>query len=449
MDSEIEKIELMTDESRCQILKSEEHDASKLFSAVITEAPRWLFVVVGVAYATGFLVVSAYLRTFGITDTTGEFLRLRYFAIGFYFLVFLGSVMTMCVSLVGAHRLAQEGEDKATQTKAADNYPTSFINALFRYLLFLVFIALMVGFAPFQQSTWPRLLLAASVCLTLLGTVWLNLLVKLYKIGVGKAVSRSIKALCNSMKEHPAAWVLGVALLALDTIIVIIFKVPYRDLWRVETALFVIWVSMLGYVIYHTFFRRPGLPVNAHKMFMGVRVALSLALYYLCVLSFAHGIYPLMSGEKGGGYFADAGRVVIVLRGDVRPLPEALMEKVPTPVVPAAQPLAVSTKEKAARKKGRTSPDRVQNAATEQLPTRSNRSYELVLIEQEPTALYVADPNEKGGAECWIKAGIRPIVYEVQMSDVAGLEHHAPVEPQSGTRCDPALAAQTIRAGNP
>src|ERR1039458_10070765 len=88
-----DEFELITEDAPKRVLES-----------VLSEAPRWLFVVVGVAYSTGFLVVSMYMESFGVKDTAGEFLRLQYLTIGFYFLIFLASLMAISVTLVGAHR---------------------------------------------------------------------------------------------------------------------------------------------------------------------------------------------------------------------------------------------------------------------------------------------------------------------------------------------------------
>jgi hypothetical protein len=367
-----------------------EKTSKRLLESVLSEAPRWLLAVAGLAYATGFLVVSVYLESFGVKDTTGEVLRLRYLTIGFYFLMFLGSLMTVAVTLVGAHRQNVEVTEalraslrgSAPPVDEVSNFPVRFVQSLFRFLLLLVVIALVVGLAPFPSSRLPLIMLAISVCLTLVGAVWIDwvrrLIMKLRKEGVRKPLQTMAIAIYKAVKSNIWLYVLSASLLVLDGWIVLTFRVPFRRLWRVETALFVIFLLMLAYVAYHSFFRRRGLSGAAHRMFMGTRIALSLALYYLCVLSFVYGIYPLMPEAKGGGRFSDAGRVVLVLRGNGQVLPHELMDK-------------------------------------------CNRTSPLVLIEQEPNVLYVANPS---GAEKWIEAAIRPTVYEVQMSDVLSVEHH-------------------------
>jgi hypothetical protein len=385
--------------------------------AVLTEAPRWLIVAAGLAYATGFLIVSAFLESFGVRDTTGEFLRLRYLTVGFYFLMFLGSLLVIAVSLIGAAR--QHGDelkvarangkhshgkgdgskilkDDATQTMQAFSGFNRFWHAAVRYLNFLAVLALLVGFASFPRNSSPLLWLAGFVCLTLFGTVGLTWLWQsftgVWKKGFRRKLLALWQKLCTALAAYKSGALListfvAIALVFLDAVILRLFHVRLKELFRLETLLFVIFLFMLGYVLYHTFFRRPSLSERAHRIFMGTRIALSLALYYLCVLSFSYGIYPLMSGAKGGGYFGDAGYIVLVLRGQARPLPDTLMST----------------------------------------PTECNcrsQSKELVLIEQESNVVYVADPEENGGIGMWIKAAIRPTVYEVQMSDILSIEHH-------------------------
>jgi hypothetical protein len=376
-----------------------EDTPKRLMESVLSEAPRWLFAVAGVAYSTGFLVVSVYLESFGVKDTSGEFLRLRYLTIGFYFLMFLGTLMTILVTLVGAHQQRAEdtaasahptkrsygwGDDEEVRPEQLSPSKSRFIQALWRYLLFLVVIALVAGFADFPSSIWPLLVLLIFVFLTLFGTISIDKFEKLRKTST-RAEAR--RALLTDVYEPPKAimtqWLFAV-LVVLGMVTLFMFRVRFIGLVvHAETYLFVTLLLALGYVIYHSIFRRPGLSEKDHRMFMGTRIALSLALYYLCVLSFANGIYPLMSVEKGGGYFGNAGRVILVLRGNALPLPEGLMDR----------------------------------------SKSCNRTRELVLIEQEPSVIYIADPLEKGGTQNWVRAANRPTVYEVQMSDILSIEH--------------------------
>jgi hypothetical protein len=355
-----------------------------------------------------------YMESFGVKDTAGEFLRLQYLTIGFYFLIFLASLMAISVTLVGAHRQrlnelesrspsanhSRDRQHKEQQQPRRDSAKSRFIQALYRYLLFLIVIALVFGFGEFPHDKRPIVLLLAFVCLTLLGTVLISRVAQgVSQLKNGHGVSETWRTLRTGVYQPPKPFLghaLFVILFVLGFVILPMFHVRIRQLAeRAETYLFVILLVMLGYVLYHSFFRRRGLPEKDHRMFMGTRIALILSLYYLCVLSFAYGIYPLMSASKGGGYFGDAGRVALVLRENERPLPDKLMDKA----------------------------------------GRCNRTIELVLIEHEPNVLYVADPSDDGGADKWIRAAFRPTVYEVQMADILSVEHRpAPALKQQASR---------------
>ena len=63
----------------------------------------WFFVFLGFTYATGFVIVSTYLGSFGVQDATGDILRLKYLQVGFYFLFFLGSLVVMTFALRRAY----------------------------------------------------------------------------------------------------------------------------------------------------------------------------------------------------------------------------------------------------------------------------------------------------------------------------------------------------------
>jgi hypothetical protein len=95
-----------------------------------------------------------------------------------------------------------------------------------------------------------------------------------------------------------------------------------------------------------------------------------------------------MSPARGGGNFQSSGRVVLVFRHQETGLPDGLMT----------------------------------SAGSCEL----RRSNALIIIAQNPTYLYVADPEDPikaGGAQGWVKPDIRPTVYELQMADIISIEH--------------------------
>jgi hypothetical protein len=68
----------------------------------VSHAPALFAVVIGLAYATGFLIVSTYLGSFGIQESTSDILRIKYLQVGFYFLLFFGTLVVLILTLTRA-----------------------------------------------------------------------------------------------------------------------------------------------------------------------------------------------------------------------------------------------------------------------------------------------------------------------------------------------------------
>lgn len=369
-------------------------DTAKGAAPFWSDAPRWIIVVLGVAYATGFLIVSTYLNSFGVQDTSGELLKLKYLENGFYFLLFFCSVIILTISLKKGLELQSEaliaasgGESPSESQSGAVPRPGPeyashmYPQRLAIWINALVVIFVVVGFAPPQNAS--RILPAVAVLLVvaLVGTD------RIYRIGVkyskdNKDLHRLIRIL---------GWILLIALALLDVPVIWSFKGRLwrllREEWLVLLVFFAL-IAVLWYVAYRGSYRRPEMSEEEHKAYMWTRVALGLPVYYLCVLSFSYGVYPYMSASKGGGYYADSSRVRLTLREDNGRCPIEFV--------------AVGTECK---------------------------SNDVVLIEENSAAVFIADPGEpirsdgSGGVKCWTTAACRPKVIEIKASEILYLEH--------------------------
>jgi hypothetical protein len=342
--------------------------------SLLLETPGWFIVLVAVAYATGFLIVSTYLGSFGVQDPTSDLLRPRYLQVGFFFLLLFGSVVVLVVTMIGAFR---------TPGGLRVNWLLIPI-----WVDMIVFVYIAVGFAEPQSSGRNSLFVAFLVGASFLGVICIYNLERIY--GARNPDLPKFAQVCYCL-------LLG-GLFVLDWLVIRPFESKLWHLVRfgyLILAILGVLVACLGWLLYRAVFPREGLSKEQHRIFTWSRLAIGLPIYYVCVLAFAFGVYPFMSSSRGGGYYQDSDRITLVIRGGYSALPSNLV--------------AVST------------------------PSQME-SKPLVLIEQTSSSLFVADPgdpqrpDQTGGVECWTDFTCRPRVLEVNLSDVVQVQH-IPVGP--------------------
>ena len=177
-----------------------------------------------------------------------------------------------------------------------------------------------------------------------------------------------------------------------------------------------LFLMTLGWLSYRALFPRPELSKGEHRGYMAVRAALGVPIYYLCVLTFAYGMYPFMSVSKAGGYFAGSEFVRLAVRQtrDVRQIMHGSDSR-PQPDTAARQV------------EGSQAPLEVLPA---ELMASDILSKPLVLLEENSSTVFVADPNDppgdhggSAGVRCWTDFQCRPRVFEIQLSNLSRIEH--------------------------
>ena len=111
-------------------------------------------------------------------------------------------------------------------------------------------------------------------------------------------------------------------------------------------------------------------------------VSILVAIFYICILSFAYSVYPYIPAERGGGSYVDSSEVVLTIQGSTTPLPQNLLES-------------------------------------------ASRSKLLVIIEESATSIYVADPHDAGGPVEW-RRGAKPGVIGIRREFVSSVEYKRP-----------------------
>lgn len=344
-----------------------------------------MIVLIGFAYATGFLIVSSFLGSYGIRDVTTDFLRLKYLQVGSYFFLAFGSVLVLTITLIKAPRFRHESNKSGP--------PRVHPLAVPIWIEVLVAIYLAVGFAEPQAGgrvslPWVAILIAVSIG----GSIVINYFGTNYWEG-NKDINKFIVILYCALLGV-VGW--------LGWMVIRPFWSKLWQLLQIEwliIVIFALFMVVLGWLVFRGLFRRAGLPPADHKLYMWPRAAIGLSVYYLCVLSFAYGLYPFMSVSKGGGYYLASDFVRLTLRSDAAALPPELIMG------------------------GNSAP---------------LQSKPLVLIEENSDAIFVADPSDPknpppgqdgpGGIECWLNFQCRPKVIEIHKADLIRIEHDPPTE---------------------
>jgi hypothetical protein len=426
--------------------------------------PLAFTLVVGFAYATGFLIVSTYLDSYGIPEETNDFLKLKYLQVGLYFLLFFGSIVVLTLTLIRAFALARSSEqskpeeahgtaiaavaanepstrpsaavpsdpgtpsprgssvveDAATKLhKARQQSARTVMFALPVWIEFLLFIYVTVGFAEPNQTgreSMPWVASLVAVCFVSMATIyWL-----------GRDLAR---------RNPDADKIAGLLYL-----LVVLIIEPYLG-WHVirpfdgklidfvkldSEPLLILFILLftLGFLLYRTVFPRSEFGDEEHRSYMPLRIALGLPLYYLCVLTFAYSIYPFMSVSKAGGYFAGSEFVRLTLR---EPHPKHTSEG--CQARGAVEPCIATNGTGAPAEASQVWSDALPKALMES----NTQSKPLVLIEENSTSVFVADPPDPtdppanssapGGVKCWTDFQCRPTVYEIQTSSLTRIDH--------------------------
>jgi hypothetical protein len=238
---------------------------------------------VGLAYASGFLVVSTYLQRLGVRSTVPDLFRLRYIHVGVLCLLLpafvVPALFTFCTSLCSG--LKKFGDEAITGLIEICAGAMGLLMALVLYGL--------LEFSKFEAYRKH----AATVLvfwLAVLVLVWIRF--KYPKPGLG-----------------PFGWALTRLLVTLAGLVAGCNLITVAFAGRVG---FIVSIPVLTYFAivgvcssYVLLMLKEGPPSPDGKSIHIIRVVLLIGLYYLSVLAFAYQIFPKIPAERGGGDFAD------------------------------------------------------------------------------------------------------------------------------------------------
>ncbi len=382
----------------------------------LSHASSWFFVAVGFAYATGFIIVSSYLGSFGVQDATGEILRIKYLQIGFYFLFFFGSLVLL--SLVTLRAVIHYRTALRSKVEKKNLGLMRMMSLLLPvWIVFLFVIYLVVGFADPHETGRQSL-------------PYVALLVATSAMGCA-AVYGLDKALRVKLDRHDR-YFLGITWIAYLLLLISVLWISYWVIEPLRTKLLefvllqwpiifilIVYLAVLGWIGYRAVIPRPEMKLDEHKQNMWLRVSIALPIYYLCVLSFAYGVYPFLSVSKAGGYYAGSELVKLTIR-------PSNAGQSDDPIQPAGSGARAGSRQNNKTKQGQQV-GRPPNMPPEIMDPEK----QWVLIEENSRSIFVADSNDPKdpppghprGVKCWTDFACRPRVFEISMRNVVRIEH--------------------------
>ncbi|MCY2995409.1 MAG: hypothetical protein NTY19_47225 [Planctomycetota bacterium] len=350
--------------------------------------PQWIVAATAVIYATGFLVVLAFLDRFGIREAGTDFWKARYIHIGILCLAFPLILNGTILSLV--HLVFHGKFNRSTMWQRLLPIGLLVIN-----LELVCFILIMVtnrvpGGTSIAGLTPLQWILAA----TLLGVPCLLLIERIIEKVLGRIPKddSELSPVTQSLAVN-GRWVLTLVVACLDVWYFVDFK---NTVSGVQPALALTYVGLcilLGVMISTvTIYERRQPDESRRKAITILAAGIIGPFLYLVVLAFSYGVFQNIPATRGGGDYTMSPKVVLTLRS------------VPTMSVIDA------------RYFDKASP-------TVTIP--------LILIEETAWALYLADPQDAGGPSEWKGiGGAKPEILVVNKAEVARFHSESRNTPQ-------------------
>jgi hypothetical protein len=240
--------------------------------------------VVGLAYATGFLIIFTFLERFGLKDAGTEFFKVKYMHVGILFLMFpIASIIPFFYMLL----------NKESQDQKPPVYLPSIVLIFNTLMVFYIIVA----FAPPGFVMQRQALIPIIFSFTTFGLSILQYIIPIF-----------IKEDKTKIVHEFARWSLCIIIaLPLD---IYSLRGLYKNLWEMFVDggyTFLIFIILFGITIWR-FYIRSKRTQTSHGKYCNLILAacMMFSLYYLSVLTFALRVYPYIPASKGGGdyYYA-------------------------------------------------------------------------------------------------------------------------------------------------
>jgi hypothetical protein len=281
------------------ILKEEFPVDKKEFSDFARTIPFFFLGIVGLIYASGFLVVTTHLETLGIRDVGSELWKSRYVHIGVLSLAFPAMIVSTTYGIFAMNSLRKAGPEYLTF-----NSVKSFINLFTVLTLGLTFYS----FAMFvRRPSSP--VEAVPVFLTLMLTVGVGAL------ALVAWLERHYKGMAAPQSRFWLSIVIGLRLAVLITVLVCSLEATGAGYWRLIMeicryrwhALLLMaacWFSVGYYVFALKYWGGSRLAENQRALAWVLCASVAGPMYYISLMAFAYSLFPYIPATRGGGDYS-------------------------------------------------------------------------------------------------------------------------------------------------
>jgi hypothetical protein len=318
-------------------------------------------------YSTGFLIQFTFFSSMNAKGAVNDLLKAKYIHAGFLFLQFPASLIAVVLgfSIIKKRLRALKAGTVPTGAPPPDASidlakVKSYIESTLLFGTLLIGFYVLIAFARrglFAEHQWLVILFFVVILVGTTAVRELEMIIKFSDPENMRKFGRGARWTCLL-----AAWVIGGFLFYPETIGVLV------TMFGEGGYLCYGFLGLIGYLLHRM--RKWSVEVPDPVMRYGlltVGVATCGALYYMSVLSFAYRVYPFIPVVKGGGDYTDERAIILTFdERQANSVPEALVQR----AAPATDQLAPANPMKLVL-----------------------TSQPVILIEETPTALFVASPK--------------------------------------------------------
>jgi len=357
---------------------AELNPAIKTIIKVLRVCPAWLAVVVGLGYATGFVIVGNSLASYGIRVSGSDFWKFRYLHIGLLALSLPAILVSTALAMrYVCYSIDRDRRGEFTVLRAL----TTSIALLNMEIMFYVVILFM------RKGSYELLICIFIILLFVLTIVGL-LYLRAIETRLKKASSNN--AVVGILMKPLRMLHLFLIILISDVVLIYMFNlhngsVLYDMLYyhALHVCAFVGLTGCFGYIIWKQY--RMSSEVEHHGrriVIILLGICILMPLYYLIALSFSYGLFPFVPATRGGTDYTVGSLAVITMR---------------TPCLSRCD--------------------------TNNYMDGNDTSYGLItkhllLIEETNEVLYFADPNDSDGPRSWRQGKSKPHILCISRSDI-------------------------------
>lgn len=339
--------------------------------------PQWILAGTAIIYATGFLIVLAFLDRFGIREAGADFWKARYIHIGILCVAFPLILNGTILSLV--HLVFHGKFNKSAMWQRLLPIGLLVINLEIVCFVLIMLTNRVPGGTSIAGFIPLRWILAA----TLLGVPALLLVERIIEKVSGRVPKddSELSSVSQSFAVN-ARWILTLVVACLDVWYFIDFKGTVTGVQPVLALTYIGFSILLGVMVSTVaIYEKRQMEEGRRKAITVLAAAVVGPFFYLVVLAFSYGVFQNIPSTRGGGDYTMAPRVVVTFK---------------------AAPATATVDGRYFDK------------------TRPNITIPLVLIEETGWALYLADPQDAGGPSEWKEIGGRkPEILVVNKSEVS------------------------------